>query len=373
MTTALPLTLLLCAIAGAQESPSSGLHLVGSAVLNGKALRLTPAENHKAGAAWSEQKQIVAGGFETSFEFQLTGQGGLGPGADGFAFVIQNAGPDAIGNAGSAGGFALGDRHYYSRLQGIPQSIAVFFDTFHNPETNDPSDNYVGIYTAGRPNKMRWPPSRLAQSKHLPLNLKDRQVHQVRITFQPPLLTVFLDGQSVLTSTVDLSTVVDSGGAAYTGFTASTGGGFENHDILNWNLRPDVSSSISVVSSSIEYLKTSCLPDRNLCTPERAVVEQRSPGTFHVILPAHLPWGASIPNPSGRQVAVSNAQGLVCWNIAELGRNGCNGPEGNPAGAGRIIQRTVKGRTEFSIDDRTNNFRDNEGYFEFEASIPHGN
>jgi hypothetical protein len=372
MIAPLPLTLLLCAIAGAQESPSSGMRLVGSAQLNGKALRLTPAENHKAGAAWSEKKQPVAAGFETTFEFQLTEQGGLGPGADGFAFVIQNAGPNAIGNAGSAGGFALGDRRYYSKLQGIPQSIAVFFDTFYNPETNDPSDNYVGLFTAGRPNKMRWPPSRLAYSKHLKVNLKDGEVHQVRITFHPPLFTVFLDSQSVLTSTVDLSTVVDSDGDAYTGFTASTGGGYENHDIRNWNLRPDVSSSISVVSSSIEYLKTPCLPDRNLCTPERPIVEQRAPETWHVILPAHLTWSAAIPNPSGRPVTISNAKGLVCWNVAELGQSGCNGPEGNPAGAGRIIQRTVRGRTEFSIDDRTNNFRDNEGYFEFEVSIVRG-
>jgi hypothetical protein len=362
-------TLLLCATAIAQEERSSGVHLVGSARLTGKALRLTPAENHKAGAVWSEQKQIVAGGFETTFEFQLTGQGGLGPGADGFAFVIQNAGPDAIGNPGSAGGFALGDRHYYSKLQGIPQSIAIFFDTYRNRELDDPSDNYITICTAGRPNKLRWPPSRLANSNRLKVHLKDGEVHQVRISFHRPLLTVYLDEQSVLTSTVDLSTVVDTDGAAYTGFTASTGGGYENHDILNWNLRPDVSSNISVVSSSIEYLKTPCLPDRNLCTPERAVVEQRTPGTWHVILPANLPWGATIPNPANRTATVSNPRGLVCWNVAELGRHGCNGPEGNAAGAGRIIQRNNKGRTEFSVDDRTNNFRDNEGYFEFDVSI----
>jgi hypothetical protein len=365
----LAIALFTAATLNAQDPRATGLHFVGSARLIGQTLRLTPAENHQAGAVWSEQKQIVGRCFETTFEFQLTGQGGLGPGADGFAFVIQNAGPDAIGNAGSAGGFALGDRHYYSNLHGIPQSIAIFFDTFHNPETNDPSDNYVGIFTAGRPSKLRWPPSRLACTRHLSVKLKDGKVHQVRITFAPPLLTVFLDDQSVLTSTVDFSTVIDRDGAAYTGFTASTGGGFENHDILNWNLRPDVSSSISVVSSSIEYLKTPCLPDRNLCTPERAVVERRAPGIFHVILPANLPWGAAIPNPQSRTVTISNARGLVCWNVAELGQYGCNGPEGNPAGAGRIIQRTAKGHTEFSIDDRTNHFTDNEGYFEFDISI----
>src|SRR5262249_13690359 len=152
------------------------------------------------------------------------------------------------------------------------------------------------------------------------------------ILYQPPILTVALDGRTVLTSTVDLSTVVDADGAAYVGFTASTGNGFENHDILAWSLRPEVSSSMSVVSSTVTFLKTPCRPDRNLCTPEQAVVEESGPETYHVVLPANLPWGASIPNSMGRPVVVSNARGMVCWNLAALGPQGCNGPGGNAAG-----------------------------------------
>jgi len=216
---------------------------------------------------------------------------------------------------------------------------------------------------------MRWPPPRLAYARKLPVNLKDRKVHGVRIVYQPPILKVVLDEKTVLTSTVDLSTVVDADGAAYVGFTASTGNGFENHDILNWSLTPAVSSNISVVSSSIAYLKTACLPDRNLCTPERSQVEESSPGTYHVVLPANLPWGASIPNLSQRPVEVANAQGLACWDLAAQGPQGCNGPGGNAAGSGALTQRTNNGRTEFSVDDRTGNFRDNEGYFEFDARI----
>ena len=163
--------------------------------------------------------------------------------------------------------------------------------------------------------------------------------------------------------------MVDPDGAAYVGFTASTGNGFENHDILNWSLTPGVSSNISVVSSSIAYLKTACLPDRNLCNPERSHVEESTPGTYHVVLPANLPWGASIPSPSQQPVMVSNAQGLACWDLAAQGPQGCNGPGGNRAGSGALTQRTNNGRTEFSVDDRTGNFRDNEGYFEFDARI----
>jgi hypothetical protein len=68
-------------------SSTAGLHLVGSAQCVHNMLRLSPAARHLAGAVWFERKQIVNSGFETAFNFQLTGQGGLGPGADGFAFV----------------------------------------------------------------------------------------------------------------------------------------------------------------------------------------------------------------------------------------------------------------------------------------------
>jgi hypothetical protein len=361
--------LFLRSTADSQELSARGLRLVGSAELIGTVLRLTPAERHAAGAAWFEEKQKVSGGFESSFEFQLTKQGGLGPGADGFAFVLQNSGPDALGSRGSAGGFALGEVQRYGRISGIPQSIAIFFDTFRNPDLGDPSDNYIAICTAGRPRQMRWPAPRLAYTRKLPVNLKDLRVHRTRILYQPPILTVVLDERTVLTSTVDLSTVVDADGAAYVGFTASTGNGFENHDILTWSLRPEVSSNMSMVSSDITFLKAPCLPDRNLCTPERTFVEESGPETYHVVLPANLPWGASIPNSMGRPVVVSNARGMACWNLAALGPQGCNGPGGNAAGAGALIQRINNGRTEFSVDDQTGNFRDNEGYFEFDARI----
>ena len=95
--------LLLPPTVDSQDSPERALRLVGSAELTGKVLRLTPAKRHQAGAAWFEAKQIVSSGFTSSFEFQLTQQGGLGPGADGFAFVLQNSGPDALGSPGSAG------------------------------------------------------------------------------------------------------------------------------------------------------------------------------------------------------------------------------------------------------------------------------
>lgn len=362
-------------------SSRQALSLVGDAHFAGKTLRLTAAKRDRSGAAWFRAKQPIGTGFDTTFQFRLTHQGGLGHGADGFAFVIQNSGPEALGGRGSAGGFAVSDPAYQHRDKAIPWSIAVFFDTFQNDDEDDPSANYVSFCTYGKSSEMRWPARRLAFTPNLAVELKDREVHTARILFRPPVLSVFLDDAAapVLESTVDLSIVVDQWGGAWVGFTASTGGGYENHDILNWSFNvTDVSTSMSVVSSDITFPMSACLPDRNLCTPEEALVEQTAEG-YHIVLPANLEWGGSIPNPSARAVEVANAKGIVCWDVKARGSEGCGGPsrDGAPAGsgflaeeqpAGALITKTREGRTWFSVNGRGGAaFRSNEGFYEFDV------
>jgi hypothetical protein len=362
---------------------AAGLQRVGDAAISDrKILRLTPARQNRCGAAWLIEKQYVAGGFDTTFEFRLTRQGGLGPGADGLAFVLQNSGPAALGGRGSAGGFAVADANFHPRENGIPWSIAVFFDTYRNAEEDDPSANYVAIRTNGKPAEMRWPAERVAFTPNLPVRLKDRNAHHVRILFQPPVLSIYLDGSAapVLEAVVDVSPVLDPQGRAWVGFTASTGGGYENHDILSWSFAaPEVSSNISVVSSQITFLLSSCLPNRNLCTPERAVIEPTATG-YHVILPAHLEWGAEIPNRDGRAPAIRNARGIACWDLASRGASGCGAPFGNTkpagpgflaadAGAGNLIVKTSGGRTWFSVNGRAGSFQSNEGFYEFDLEF----
>jgi len=359
-----------------------GLSFVGDATVVDARLRLTQSKGDQSGAVWYVQKQAVASGFETTFEFQLTKQGGLGHGADGFAFVVQNSGPDALGGRGSAGGFAVEDPNYQRRGDAIPWSIAVFFDTYRNRDEGDPSNNYVAFCTYGRPSDSRWPATRLAFIRKLPIDLKDRKAHTARILFQPPVLSVFVDQSSapVLEATVDFSIVVDSRGSAWVGFTASTGGGYENHDILNWFFgSATVSSNISVVSSDITFAMSACLPDRNLCTPERAFVAPGA-GGYHIVLPANVEWGASIPNSPGQAVTLTNAHGIACWDFKARRSAGCSGPSGDgaPAGtgflapeepAGALIMRTRDGRTWFSVNGRSGGFAGNEGFYEFDAEI----
>jgi hypothetical protein len=112
--------------------------------VSGKILRLTPARRNQAGAVWFRDKQPVRSGFETTFQFQLTQQDWLFHGTDGFAFVLQNSGPSALGGRGMAGGFGVSDPTNPPH-PGIPWCIAVFFDTLRNPQEGDPSSNYIAI------------------------------------------------------------------------------------------------------------------------------------------------------------------------------------------------------------------------------------
>jgi hypothetical protein len=185
----------------------------------------------------------------------------------------------------------------------------------------------------------------------------------------------------VLEGVVDLSIVVDPQARAWVGFTASTGGGYENHDILNWSFAgSDVSSTMSMVSSQITFLMSECLPGRNLCTPEHAVVERNSTG-YHLVLPANLEWGVSIPSRREGDVVVTNARGIACWDLKGRGTAGCSGPSGNatPAGAGflsadaaagALIMKTREGNTWFSVNGHSGaGFKDNEGFYEFDLEV----
>jgi hypothetical protein len=156
---------------------------------------------------------------------------------------------------------------------------------------------------------------------------------------------------------------VDEHGSAWVGFTASTGGGYENHDILNWTFGGTaVSSNMSVVSSEISFHVAACLPDRNLCTPERATVERKGAG-YHIVMPGNLEWGTSIPNADGLKVEIANAHGIVCWDVKEKGTDGCSGPEAG------LVTENHGGRTWFSVNGHGGNFKQNEGFYEFDVEL----
>lgn len=143
-----------------------------------------------------------------------------------------------------------------------------------------------------------------------------------------------------------------------------------------------VSSDISSVDSSVTFADWTCLPGRSHCTPGQSRVEARGPTRYHVLLPANLEWGASIPNPAAAPISIGGITGTVCLNPSSAGADACNGVRGNggaPGGAGyaapsvapgALVVKTVNGQTYFSVNGPSGPaFRLYEGYFEFNVTI----
>jgi hypothetical protein len=97
------------------------LNLAGNAARLEDRLRITADQEGQTGAAWLPAKQSVQGGFEGTFQWQIS-RTSQTDGADGFAFVIQNASGLALGDGGGGIGYS-----------GIANSLAIEFDTLQNP------------------------------------------------------------------------------------------------------------------------------------------------------------------------------------------------------------------------------------------------
>ena len=126
---------------------------------------------------------------------------------------------------------------------GLARSLAVEFDTWDNgPDGGDPDGNHVAVHSAGTDVNDPGPETRLGVTSLGEQRLADGAVHQARVTYDPVgTLSVFVDDMTVpqLSVPVDLETLLDlEGGNAWVGFTAATGAGFENHDLLTWQMCP---------------------------------------------------------------------------------------------------------------------------------------
>ncbi|KAJ3223162.1 peptide-N4-(N-acetyl-beta- glucosaminyl)asparagine amidase [Clydaea vesicula] len=119
--------------------------------------------------------------FGVEFFFKITNKDGgdaMG-GADGFSFLLNSHGGDVIGEEGAGLGYS-----------GIPNSVAVEFDTYASVDRcADPSDNHISIQTRGNlPNSSHHQYSKACTS-HLP-RMNNGQYYSCQIIFNLKLKAV---------------------------------------------------------------------------------------------------------------------------------------------------------------------------------------
>ncbi len=244
---------------------TTGLELLAETSVVDNRLRLTPAEQNKRGACWIQEKQTVAFGFETVFQFALSG------GADGFAFVIQN-------HELSHGGDVLG--------YDMPNSLAIEFDTYHH--SYDPVGDHISVQTDGT-GTSRIDHAYSLGTAALPFELDDGKTHSATIRYVPGTLAIFLDdsAEPALTVSVELAAILElDQGRAWVGFTAGTGSNYQTHDVLSWEFRPLVNQE-----SADAFLRA--YPPRDASVGDRAVAagqEQPEPAGVTAPSPEDFPF-----------------------------------------------------------------------------------
>lgn len=214
-------------------SNTSSLQFNGSAepaiTTDGAVLELTPSSLDVAGSAFIATA-IPFGhymGFSTFFMFRLHNPGGIAA-ADGITFTLQGVSPYNVGSAGGGLGY-----------EGISNSLSIEFDTYNNLQTFGPpgdiNSNHVAINLNGGLND---PISADVTNGYL----GDGNVWyawidyegvsgdlEVRVSEAPvrpliPTLDCLVSNLPALLGSTN----------AYVGFTASTGSGTEQQDILAW-------------------------------------------------------------------------------------------------------------------------------------------
>lgn len=221
-------------------SDVTDLNLLGSAV-PGTGETIVPLSlttgKFDVAAAWHRQQQVVNQGWDSNFTFRITevsSNDGLDPtkGADGFAFIVQNASLDFFQDTTSGRGGGIG----YNQGTNL---VAVEFDTWLNDRANDPNDNHISIHSAGPGNTTSHEDDSIGSTTSIP-NLSSGDSMTVRVSYRPGVMSVFLEDMTtaVVTVNIDLDTALDiPGGLAYVGFTSATTGAWEVHDIIDWDFK----------------------------------------------------------------------------------------------------------------------------------------
>ena len=227
-------------------SSTAGLQLNGDASTtttgDGTVLRLTPATTGQGGSTFTTSQVALGAGasFSSTFQFRFTSAGGIDP-ADGIAFMLQTVNNNVGGTGGGIG------------VQGINNSVAIEFDTFNNGSNDLNNSNHVAVDINGHVNDGTSFSNQFGANPYGVATCDFGSGHtQTGCLSNGDLWTAFInyDGTSkllsvsvkdaanavddvIINASIDIPSIIGST-SAFIGFTAATGSGFENHDIVNW-------------------------------------------------------------------------------------------------------------------------------------------
>jgi hypothetical protein len=233
----------------AQCITCNAMRFVGDARDSAGVITLTPSIPSSRGAIWTLQRQAIAGGFTASFSYRVRDTGGRADpsgraGGDGFAFVVQDDNPAAIGGSGFALGYA---RTVYD--PGIGKSLAVEFDFWDDtglpeaPDLVDFASYHVAIHSAGRGENSATQDVCLAVDAEVARS-DDGEWHRAVIQYDPtgsigPLLNVFIDSVRVISWSGRLDTLLGlDSGMAWLGITASTMSAWQRQQVTDIAFAP---------------------------------------------------------------------------------------------------------------------------------------
>jgi hypothetical protein len=209
----------------------SQLSFNGNAGINGSQLRLTDDVGGQAGSAFNTQRVQFGTDYSFSSYFVFRMATAVSDGADGLTFTIQTSSNSSL----SAGG-GLG-------YQGIPNSLAVEFDTYENSPTD--SANHVAIDINGDVSHNVYTQAQgyYVEANSVTPEFADGANYHVWVDYNGSTQTLEVrlarnsnarPGAALLSkSGINLASILGTN-RAFIGFTAATGGAWESHDVLSW-------------------------------------------------------------------------------------------------------------------------------------------
>jgi len=238
----------------------ANLQLNGGAIQYRSALRLTSALQYFQTGSAFHKTPLTISKFSTFFKFRITQKGGYIPetkiGGDGFVFVIQPTATTVIGDSGGHMG--------YGKIAGA--SVAVEFDTYQNTNSNDPKLPHLAIDVNGG----TIHDGSLPVATEFPRFNNGRLWH-AWIDYDGTTIAVRVSPSAVrpetalLKAKLDIPALLGNADHAYAGFTAATGGFWENHDILYWDYRENY-QPVEVLGGVVDRMQTLTVSCENLST-----------------------------------------------------------------------------------------------------------